>query len=170
LPLLALAALLAASLATPVEVRTGVVDGRFLQVLVIARGQTPVVLVPRTILGCYIEVDIQDTQGISIGHFGPRAQCTAPGSSDYAVFRPGELFGVQLDILGPETVRLVSAELDNVAQLEKGREYRFVVTYHNDENRSLSAQTKRSLQKQWGAVVAPVVNITANPVSFRRSQ
>ena len=162
----------AVTLAGSLDLQTQVVRGRFLQVLLVAQGSTPVLVTPRTTLGCYVEVEIQDSSGQRVGHFGPRASCSIPDQSEYVLFWNSadfgsQLFGVEIDILAPGRIRL--ANLDGeVGDLDPARDYRLVITYQNDDVRFLNKLTKRGLRRRYGQFSAPVVKLRSGPISFRR--
>jgi len=165
------AAVAAATLAGSLELRAAIVEGRYLQVDLVARGPIPVLLTPRTSLGCYVEVEIQDPSGQKVGWFGPRASCPTPVQSEYQLLwsrsdMGSQLFGVEIDILAPGRVRLVSED-GEVGDLDPSRQYRLVVTYHNHDSTFLTARTKRDLHRRYGDFSAPVVELRSAPISFR---
>ena len=133
-----------ATLTPPLELRADIVRDRFLRVELVARVPDRVLITPRTVLGCYIEVAISDSTGQYLGWFGPRASCATPKPTEFQALETGEnseLFGVEIDILAPERVRFRD-QGGEVGRLEPNREYRLVVTYHNTDNKSLDAIAK----------------------------
>jgi hypothetical protein len=166
------AAVAIATVTEPLEMRVEVTRGQYLQVLLVSRGPTPVLITPRTSLGAYIEVEIQDSDGRRVGHFGPRSSDPTPDQSEYRMLRSdadfgAQLFGVEIDILATGRVRLVNLG-GEVGELNHGQEYWLVVTYHNDDNRLLKSTTKQSLQRKYGQFTAPVVNLRSERIAFRR--
>ena len=162
----------AAAISGSLELHTQIVRDHFLQIFLVARGSTPVLVTPRTTLGCYIEVELQDPSGAGIGHLGPRASCPTPRESEFRLVGNStdfgsELFGVEIDILASGRVRLVSAD-GEVGELDSGREYLLVVTYHNDDATFLTARSKSKLHRRYGQFSVPVVNLRSEPISFRR--
>jgi hypothetical protein len=163
--------LLVATVASSLELRAEVVGDRILQVLLVPRGPVPVVTTTRTILGCYLEVEVQDSRGVPIGHIGPRASCAAPRFREFRALWSGEspdstgaqVFGVQFDLLAPDRVRIGPKE----EGLESGQEYRIVVTYRNDDATVLSSKEKGILRKRYGNFWSAPIHVTSPPISFK---
>ena len=161
----------AATLAGSVNLRALIVRDHFLQVVIVTEASVPVLLTPRTSLGCYIEVEIQDPNGQKVGWFGPRATCATPSLSEYVMLwnqldMGAQLFGVEIDVSTPGRVRLVSAD-GEAGKLDPGREYRLVVTHHNDDAKLLTSRGKRNLRRRYGEFLAPVIDLRSEPIPFR---
>ena len=164
--------LLAATLlAGPLELRARLVGESVLEVLVVTHGSAPVLVTPRTTLGCYLEVEVQDSTGAVVGHFGPRANCPTPSEGDFRILvgdvdAGAQLFGVDLDVLAPGRLRLNAGSEE--AEWEAGREYRFVVSYHNEDARILSAKRRTALRRSSPELIIPIVDLRSQPVTFRK--
>jgi hypothetical protein len=163
--------ILAATLASSLGLHVQVAKGRYLQVVLVPQGPAPVLITPRTTLGCYVEVEILDATGQYIGRFGPMATCSIPEQSEFRLFWNdrdfgAQLFGVELDIFAPGRIRLASLG-GEVGDLDPERDYQLVVTYHNDDARYLSTQTRRALQRRYGKIWAGAVNLRSEPLAFR---
>ena len=164
--------LLAAILANSLELRAQMIGGHVLQVLLIPHGRVPVMMTTRTFLGCYIEVQVQDAQGIIIGHIGPRATCTTPSLPEFQRLIPddaglplgGQVFGAEFDLLSPGRVRL---ESDEMVGLVPGQDYRLVVLYHNYDEKFLGAKRKSALKRRYGNFWSSAIELTSEPISFR---
>jgi len=163
--------LLIATVASSLDLRVEIVGDRILRVLLVPRGPVPVVTTTRTFLGCHLEIDVQDSQGVLIGHLGPRASCAVPQLSDFRALMPGdshgpagtEVFGAQFDLLAPERVRLGP----NEAALQPGQEYQFVVSYHNDDAKILGTKQKRILRERYGDFWSSTIQVRSAPITFK---
>jgi hypothetical protein len=165
----------ALALAGSFEVRAQLVRGHFLQVLIVSHGSLPVLVTPHAILGTYLEVEIQDAAGLYLGHLGPLSTCPGPIESDFQVFSSDEttgspVFGTELDLSMKDRFRLIAANGDETYDLEPGREYRLVVTYHNEDGRWLDARNRRILERRHPGVATPVLMLRAKPVPYRAAR
>ena len=166
--------LLAAIAASSLELRAEIVEGHTLRVLLVPRGPIPIVTTARTTLGCYIEVDVQDAEGVLIGHLGPRATCATPRLAEFRSLRPddssfpdgAQVFGTEFDLLAPERVRI---GLDESALLP-GREYRLIVKYHNDDAKVIGSKGKKVLQDRYGKFWLSTFILESRPVPFKWAQ
>ncbi len=79
-----------------------------------------------------------------------------------------ELFGTEIDILAPQRVRL-RIDGSEAYGLDPDRDYRFVVTYHNDDAEQLSSQRKSFLRHKYPNLSIPVVKLKSEPIPFRKS-
>lgn len=166
--------LVAAIAASSLELRAEIVDGHTLRVLLVPQGPVPIVTTARTTLGCYVEVDVQDPEGVLIGYLGPRATCAIPQLSEFRSFRPddssssegAEILGTEFDLLAPERVRIGPDE----NALQSRREYRFIVKYHNDDATVIGAKGKTVLQKRFGRFWLSTFRLESKPISFTWAQ
>ena len=164
-------ALLAATLASSIELKAQIVGGHVLQVLLVPHGSVPVVMTTRTFLGCYIEVQVQDAQGSVIGHIGQMAQCPPPPFSEFRVLATddsgmpsgSDVFGVEFDLLARGRVRL---DREEPWDMVPGQDYRFVVFYHNYDVRLLNPKRKGILRRRYGNFWSSPIELTSPPISF----
>ena len=158
-------------MASSLELRAEVVDGHFLQVLLVPHGSVPIVTTGRMTLGCYLEIDVVDTSGNRIGHIGPMASCPPPRFSEFRAFRPddprepggADVVGARFDLLAAERVRVGPHEQG----LLPGQEYRFVARYHADDASILSERQKGILRGRYGAFWSGDIELESAPVIFR---
>jgi len=151
------------------ELRAEVVRGHILQIQVVARGSSPVLVVPRARLGCEVQVEVLDVAGVLIGHLGPRAQCPPPGAADFQAFVATEelgtpLFGTELDLSTAHRFRIGEAEEDVVL----GRDYRLVVAYESGDADTLAPEVKSALHHRHPGVPTPVLRLRSEPIPYRR--
>jgi len=162
--------LLATLLTGSLELDAQIVDGHILQVLLVPRGPVPVVTTARTVLGCYIEIDVLDSRGDRLGWLGPRASCPTPSLTEFRALWPdnpdhpgGEVFGARFDLLAPGRVRIGPDE----EGFRPGQEYQLLVRYHDDDAKGLGENDKRSLRKKYGTFWSGHIELAARPIAFR---
>ena len=163
--------LVATLVVSSLELRAEVIDGHVLQVLLVPRGPMPIVTTGRTVLGCYIEVDVLDSRGDRIGWLGPRASCPTPTLAQFRALSPdgpqdpggAEVFGARFDLLAPGRVRIGP----NEEGLQPGQEYQLVVTYHDDDANGLSEKDKALLRKKYGKFWSGPIEVKGGPIAFR---
>lgn len=163
--------LVATIVASSLELQAEVIDGHLLQVLLIPHGPVPIVTTTRTILGCYIEVDVLGSRGDRIGWLGPRASCATPTLSEFRALGPdnpkgvggAEVFGARFDLLAPDRVRIGP----NEEGFRPGQEYRLVIRYHDGDANGLSDQDKALLRKKYGRFWSGPIELEARPITFR---